>query len=558
MHNIHKLLNLYKDINLPKSKILLSLISITLIAVLSFFQPLVIKDITDSGLILRNVSVITSSVLILLLIVLSSQLIAVYQAQCFATIHSQVKIGLLDRALSKLLRLKLDFFTFRDTAEITNSLQTDIEQVASIVDSSFVYTATGFTRVLSGLVGLSFISWKLMLVVMLFVPIKILLVKRFSKYRQSQTSMRIKEFRTFFSKFGDTLNGIKEIKLWNLYKIKSQEVITQYKKIVRLNEKGVYTNALKSFFDTLLEWSLTGILYILGGFLLIKGELSVGSLVAFLTYSSYVTIPISSIINIRYHLAQIYPSAIRLCDFFCEEEEQINEFKKYESITTNLEIEFNNVSFGYAPHETVLDHANLVIPTGTKIAVIGANGSGKTTLTNLLLRFVSPSYGKITIGGVNIADFELTKYRDLFGVVSQESYFFCDTILNNIDLTHLKPLCQSVTALYKSDSESFVKNLPDEFDTRVGHNATTLSGGQKQKLSLARIIIKDAPIIILDEANSGLDIDSNRNLQKILTQEFAHKTVIMITHRLENLKYMDDVYQISSGKIEQVDKCAYL
>lgn len=290
-----------------------------------------------------------------------------------------------------------------------------------------------------------------------------------------------------------------------------------------------------------------------GGLLVISGELSIGGVFAFLSYSGYVTGPISSVLNMRFFFSQIFPSAKRLFTLLDTEEEPGGPDPLPSS--GDLEIRFQDVSFTYeSAGRQVLKHVDFSLRKGEKVAVIGQNGSGKSTLLNLVLRFIQPESGAITFCGKDIAELDLEQYRGLFAVVSQEPYLFDDTVENNINLTGDAKEEEVLRAARQSGAEGFIGRLPEKEKSKIGRNGARLSGGEKQKLAVARAIIKDAPIIILDEATSGYDVESDQYLFKILQQELRDKTVISITHRYDNLKGMDRVYRLEEGKLALFDE----
>jgi ABC-type multidrug transport system fused ATPase/permease subunit len=214
------------------------------------------------------------------------------------------------------------------------------------------------------------------------------------------------------------------------------------------------------------------------------------------------------------------------------------------------DISFRKVGFSYEGGTTVLNNISFHVNTGEKVAIIGANGSGKTTIVNLLLRFLEPTNGEIMINGQAVDRFDIGSYRSLFAVVSQEPYLFYDTIYNNINLAELANMEEVEKASKQSGASEFIHRMLEREGSKIGKNGAKLSGGEKQKLAVARAIVKDAPIIILDEATSGYDVESDTYLHEVLLRDFGHKTVILITHRYTNLEGLDRVYHLQDGCLE--------
>jgi ABC-type multidrug transport system fused ATPase/permease subunit len=214
------------------------------------------------------------------------------------------------------------------------------------------------------------------------------------------------------------------------------------------------------------------------------------------------------------------------------------------------DISFRKVGFSYEGGTTVLNNISFHVNTGEKVAIIGANGSGKTTIVKLLLRFLEPTNGQIMINGQAVDRFDIDSYRSLFAVVSQEPYLFYDTIYNNINLAELANMEEVEKASKQSGASEFIHRMLEREGSKIGKNGAKLSGGEKQKLAVARAIVKDAPIIILDEATSGYDVESDTYLHEVLLRDFSHKTVILITHRYTNLEGLDRVYHLQDGCLE--------
>ena len=243
------------------------------------------------------------------------------------------------------------------------------------------------------------------------------------------TDEMIESSRAFSRWFGDNLNGIDEIKLWNLFLEKDREFQEKQSKLLNSEKKGTLIDAWNVFWESILEWGITILLYILGGAFICTGSLTIGAAFAFISYSGYVTGPVSALLNLKMYFARIIPSAKRLFQFLDMEVEEDTGTKILEK---NLpKIEFKNVGFSYDKARCILKDVNFFANSGEKIAIIGQNGSGKTTILNLLLRFYEPDQGAILVDGIDIREIQLKDLRDLFAVVSQDPYLFLGGIEEN-------------------------------------------------------------------------------------------------------------------------------
>lgn len=518
-------------------------------SVIGFLQPLVIRDITDKGMMQKNYSVILGSVAVLAVLILVNQGRELLQIKIFTEINNAVSFDIFSSAFQKLLHLKKSYFSDKNTAEILSFLQTDISQVASITDQYTVMCISYLFRIVSGLVGLFIINWKLAIVVLAMVPAKYLLVRHLSKRQEKAMDVLIEKSREFSGWFGDNIEGIDEIKLWNLYKTKESDFSEKKREILEMSKTNTMIGGWNSFWQVLLEWSVTIAIYLVGGFQICAGKMTMGTVFTFVSYSSYVTEPVGAFINLKMFFSHVFPSAKRLFQFMDLETEDDAGEKRITKVPPTLEVK--DVTFQYCADRMILKKINLLIRPGEKIAIIGKNGSGKSTIINLLLRFYEPDCGAIFVNGVDVRRISLERYRGLFSVVSQNPYLFQGDILQNINLNNHCDMEKIQETLKISGVAEYVSKMPEGYKTKVGKNGTRLSGGEKQKIAVARALLKDAPIVILDEATSNFDAESNAYLHDVIVNEMKEKTVIMITHHYNNLIGMDRVFEIESGELKE-------
>lgn len=520
-------------------------------AIIGFYQPLIIRVITDQGMQQLNLDVIIRFACLLLGLVVLSQLLEVLQTRVFAGIHNVVKNNLFTQGFRKLLHLKAEYFSDRNGAEVIDSMQTDVARTSLITDQMFVMLVSFIFRGFSGLAGLLVMNWKLSLIVLLMVPIKYFSVKILAKKQEQNIERQIERNREFAGWFSDNINGIAEIKLWRLADKKLMLFEKKQKTILAAERKQTMLEAWNSFVEVFLEWFVTCLLYVLGGVFILNGTLTIGGVFAFISYSGYVTGPISAVLNLRMILSTIFPSAKRLFSFFDMEEEEDNRARLASSAPRA--IEFRDVCFRYNDKQ-VLKGVNLRVDPGEKIAIIGPNGSGKTTILNLLLRFIKPQGGCIAMGGQDIWSVGLDEYRRQFTVVSQDPYLFQDSVKNNIDLRGQAGAETFAKACRQSGASAFIDRLDEKENSLIGANGAKLSGGERQKLAVARAMLNDAPIVILDEATSAYDVESDDFLQSFIQDGLQGKTVIMITHKYQHLGGMDKVYEIKDGELHPVHR----
>lgn len=526
--------------------ILIFVCYIVLIGV-SFARPLVMKNIMDDGIIKKNFRVILSLVIFLMILIVIEEAVSILQTKLFAEFQNKLVLKLYESVGKTLFCSKMEYFTHNNSAEIVSRLSTDIESVSSLVDSNIMYAFGYVLQIISGVVGLFVINWQLALLVLAVIPVKYMLIRICSEKEEKTMEQWIGSSADFSAWLGDAINGICEVKLWNLYGMKQKELRHRQEEILYLNKKSKLIQAYNMSGESAVQGFAIAALYAIGGFFICRGQLTLGSLTAFISYSNYVINPISLVLNLKIIFARVKPSARRL-KAFLETETEKEEGLNIREIRDR--ISFHNVSFSYTDQPVVKD-ISFEVQKGEKIAVIGENGSGKSTLLSLLLRFVEPQTGKICVDGTDIREYDLNQYRDLFSVVNQEIYLFEDTIWNNlvlgkkIDRKKMDNICE------KMGMRMFLNNLSLGYEEKLEKNGENLSGGERQRISLLRAFVKDAPILILDEATANIDKKYDEFLHDLLINDTVDKTLIIITHKIENLYGMDKVYRIKDHMLEE-------
>lgn len=539
------------------SKKLISIIAcLAITSGITFIRPLAVKGITDEGMLKGNMEMIVVFALFLFLCAIFEQLISVIQSRQFAVIQNAMMLSLYQSVFEKVLKLRKEYFTNHNSADIINRTTMDVRTVCTIADRSVLFTISYILAIISGMMGLFVLNWKLAFVVVAVIPIKTMFSVHMAKLNEAATEDNIHLNRKFFSWFGDIISGIKEIKLWNLQKEKMKELFEQQKEILKTSKKSVLYDSYNRALSTLVDGMVQCALYIYGGYLFLHGELTLGGVTAFISYTSYVLGPISSLLMVRYMFSNIKPSLKRLNDFFSLEE----------SITANLQtmvcqssvvdtLEICNLYFSYSHDDPLLTGANFTAHKGDRIAIIGQNGSGKSTLVDLILRFERPESGIIFINGKDASDFSDEQYWNLFEVVDQEPFFFQDTVRNNVDPKGEHDDDEILSAFTLSGIMGFFQDrFKGDLNRIVHFDAGDLSGGERKKLAIARAILKDSPILIMDEAAADYDFESEYYLSGIISTKFRDKIVIYITHNYSYLDRFNKVYRIERGTLRLLSK----
>ena len=538
---VRKLLALLKDY----TKIISIIFGCLLIStVLNLCVPLLSRRIMDDGFIGGNKELLIKLVLCSLMVYLVISVIDIIKEKNRINISAKIQYSLSEQAFSHLMKMKASYFNNKNYAEILNNINVDIGNMTSIADEGVFFVVTQAFSMTGGVIGLFILNWRMTILVLLFIPIKYVVMKKFAKQRKKVMDDFINDSQKYARWFGDTIGGVREVKLFGILNYKHAEFSQKQSKVVERQKKLNILSQWNNIIDTTLVQILVTVIYIIGANLVFKFQLSVGSVFAFITYSAYVTGPISAILNIGYLLSGIIPSTKRYYEFMNLQEET-DKGKLIKPEFGNLKLE--EVFFSYETDKPILTDVNIEIPKGSKTVLIGKNGSGKSTIINLLTRMYEPTAGQIKLKGVNIFEITLESYRNMISVVSQQIYLFNDTIRNNICI--YKKVSDEVieTACKDSGLEDFLKEV--SLDYVVGQNGAMLSGGQKQKIALARALVHDKPIIIFDEVTSNTDVYSEHQINGLLHTRLKEKTVIIITHKQEILQDVDQIVMLKDGAV---------
>lgn len=511
---------------------------------LNLCVPLISRRIMDDGFIGGNKKLLIELVLVSMVIYTINSLIDLIKEKKRVDISAKIQYFLSEQSFSHLMKLRVNYFNNTNYAETLNNINMDINQMTSVADSSVFFVITQAFSMTGGIIGLFIIDFRMTILVLLFIPIKCVVMKYFAKKQKQIMDEFIKKNQKYAKWFGDTVGGVREVKLFNILDRKHEEFDQNQKDIIEKQKQMNMLGQWNTITDSLMVQFLSTLLYILGANLVFDLQLSVGSVFAFITYSSYVTGPISAILNIGYLLSGIIPSTKRYYAFMDLEEETDN------GETAALcpdDLKLQQVSFAYEKEKYVLKDVDIWFAKGSKTAIIGRNGSGKTTIINLLTRMYEPTSGKIMLGTEDISELPLPEYRNMVSVVSQQIYLFNDTIRNNICLYKRVDDVIVEEACKDSGLEDFIKEV--SLDYVVGQNGAMLSGGQKQKIALARALIHDKPIVIFDEATSNTDAYSEQQINGLLDTKLKEKTVIVITHKKEILNKVDQIVVLKEGVV---------
>ncbi|MGB6092260.1 MAG: ABC transporter transmembrane domain-containing protein [Moheibacter sp.] len=453
---------------------------------------------------------------------------------------------------NKILDLPVAYFTEKKKGDMLVRISNDVAEVESNILNGLVETLRSPIQIIVFVTVLFITNYQLTLFSIIVFPIMGSLISWIGKSLKRDADKAQTELGNILSYVDESLNAIKVIKIFNAdFQIQKRfnRSINKYR---RLLQQVMKKKALASPTSEFLGAITIGMIVFFGGKLSLEGKGLSGSEFIFYIATFYTLLdPIKKFSRALSDIQKGQVSAQRIFDVLdtevlIEDKKGAVDFDEFKD-----QIEFKDVSFGYSDKE-VIQNFNLTIKKGETVALVGASGSGKSTIANLVTRFYDVERGQIMIDGIDIRDIKLKEYRRLFGLVTQDSILFNDSVFNNISLGDENPTLEKVSEAAKiANAEEFIEKLENKYNDSIGEAGGKLSGGQKQRLSIARAVYKNPPIMVLDEATSALDSQSEKLVQQALDKMMANRTSIIIAHRLSTIANADKILVMEDGLIKE-------
>lgn len=499
--------------------------------------------------------IIGKTILLLIGLYLVSTLFSYLQGWIVSGMAQKISYDLRKKILNKIHRLPLKYFDNQTHGEVLSRITNDVDTVGQTLNQGITQMITSVTMILGILIMMLSINWLLTIVAVVVLPISFVFI-----------SFIVKKSQNLFKRQQDTLadiNGyVEEIYAGhNIVKAFNGEK-RALKKFNSIN-KDLYDSAWKSQFISGLLLPIMDIvgnvayvaIAVLGGWLAINNRLMIGDIQAFIQYMRQFTQPITQVANITNVLQSTAAAAERIFEFL-EEEEEVEEVKDLVSLdSVRGDVEFDNVKFGYEPDKVVIKNLNVKVKAGQQIAIVGPTGAGKTTLVNLLMRFYEVDSGSIKIDGIDIQKMKREDVRKMFGMVLQDTWLFNGTIKENIAYGNPdKSESEIIQAAKNAHVDYFIHSLPEGYDTVINEEADNISQGEKQLITIARAMLNNPPMLILDEATSSVDTRTEILIQKAMEKLMNGRTTFVIAHRLSTIKKADLILVIDNGDIVEKGK----
>ena len=496
---------------------------------------------------------------LVLALYLASSLLSYIQGWVMSGVSVDITYRFRKDIASKINRMPLGYFDNTSYGEVLSRITNDVDTVSQTLNQSLSQIITSVTTVVGVLIMMLTISWQMTLVALLIVPLSMVVVMLV--IRQSQ-----KYFKQQQDFLGHVNGHVEEMYGGHIVMKAFNGEARSVEQFDGLNTT-LYSSAWKSqFLSGLMMPIMTFVgnlgyvgISILGGYLAIKQAVTVGDIQAFIQYVRSFTQPITQIANISNILQQTAASAERVFEFLDETEETPDVEMPLAVDNVSGRVEFKDVRFGYTPDKIVINDFDAVIMPGQRIAIVGPTGAGKTTMVKLLMRFYDVTGGTILVDGHDIRDFARHDLREIFAMVLQDTWLYNDTILENIRYGRSGASDDEVfRAARAAQVDHFVRTLPEGYDTVLNEEASNISQGQKQLLTIARAVLADPKILILDEATSSVDTRTEVLIQKAMDTLLEGRTSFIIAHRLSTIRDADWILVMNHGDIVEQGKHADL
>lgn len=497
-----------------------------------------------------SVKLLLIIVLTMLLVNLLTSILSTARMYLVSWLGQKIIVDLREEVYSHLQGLSLSFYNKESTGQIMSRVTSDVDRLQHFLSEDIQRLAQDIFTLFFIVAILFNLSWKLAVLVILPAPFLVILTLYFRNRLRRIYRTLWKKYASINTILADTIPGIRVVKAFAQedreiarFKQRSRSVFAE--ELNSLKVRTVYNPSMEflTFLGTIFIWWF-------GGRQVIMGELSIGTLMAFTGYMWRFYMPVQELCHMNHRFQRTATSADRVFEVLDNQPDIADRPDAYELGEIEGEVEFRNVSFRYEQGETVLKDISFKVRPGEIIGLVGHSGAGKTTLVNLICRFYDPDEGTIYIDGHDIKDVSLRSLRSQIGVVLQEPFLFSGTIAENIAYGRPDATIDEIIAAAKAaNAHDFIMEFPDAYETHVGERGVRLSGGEKQRISIARALLKDPRILILDEATSSVDTETELEIQQALERLVKNRTTFAIAHRLSTLRNADRLFVLEDGEI---------
>jgi ABC-type bacteriocin/lantibiotic exporter with double-glycine peptidase domain len=516
--------------------------------------PYLMKLLFDDVFGGKNFNMLNIILLIMVGLQLSRVVVSFLMNYLFTVLSQEVMIEVRKDLFHRLLKLPLSFFDKTQSGYLLSRIG-EVGGLRTLFSSSVIQVFTGLLEFLFCLCVLFYLHWPVAVIALIIIPIYYWAAKYFSKGLRTSTQELFEKSAIVSKNIQESLAGISEIKAFATEDKEARKIHKNLKSFLKINVIQSIFFSISS--EVILLVATLGSYAVIwySGFRIVRGELTIGDYVAFAGYLAKLFGPTQMIASLSLTLQPVTIALQRVSNLFDLVTEEEDEKRTLQVSNLKGEIVFKNVSFCYEDREETLQDVTFSIKPEETVAFVGPSGSGKTTIIRLVLGFYKASEGEILIDGQNIDKYVLADLRERIGIVSQNIFLFNDTIRNNIRYSKSDASEEEIMGAARiAQAHDFIMSFPDGYDTSIGEKGMTLSGGQIQRLAIARAILKEPDILIFDEATSHVDNQTEQSITGDIKEIFKGKTRIIITHRMSTIEFADQIFVIDKGKLTRQGK----
>ena len=532
------------------------LLSILMLASSAFtlVAPKIQQEFIDNALFSQNGTMkdVVTFVITMLIITVMTIVITIFKNWYCTYLGVKISMDLRKKTYYKLQTLSLSYIQSRKPGDLMRRISSDSVQIRRFMENTFGDMISTVITMIFAFIYMFILNWKLTLISLIFLPLTVILSisqrkqmgKRFRKSNKSMDKLN--------SSLQDVLSGMQVVKTYG----KETKEAARFQGLSDDYAKIQISNSIFfAYFTPILTFTLglgTYAITYLGGKNVLVGGMSAGTLTQFIAYAAILYGPLDRLLNLPRNLAEMFNSLERIFDIW-EEEPSIKNADKAIKHDIEGNIKFDNVTFGYQSYDPVLKNINLDVKKGEMIGLVGASGVGKSTIINLIMHLYDVNSGTLSIDGIDIKDIDIEYLHSQIGVVLQETFLFSGTIIDNIRYAKPDATYEEVIAAAKTaNAHDFICRTPNGYETYIGQMGYTLSGGERQRLAIARAVLTKPKLLILDEATSNLDTESEYLIQKAIERLRSDCTTFAIAHRLSTLKNADRIVVIDNHSIAEI------
>lgn len=544
---LKRLLQYFKQANKLLVALLAAVICVTLAGLLApSLQGSAIDAIKD-----REWDALSSCVLLLLVVYLCNVLFTLAQSLLAARLSQSITRQMRHDLFQKIDHLSIKYLDTHSSGDVMSRMTNDVENVSSTISQSLGSLVSGVLTVIGTVVIMFYYCWQLTLITMVTVILTVVVTKRMSKAMRKIYRRRSQLLGQLNGHSEEMITGYKSIVAYN----KQQDVIREFNETSdELRRVSIRAEILGGSMGPVMN-CISNISFVIvaafGGYFAYTGLITIGTVSAFIIYAKQFSRPINEIAQLYGTIQTAIAGAERVFTLLDEPDEDNSGTKELENITGK--ISFRNVDFSYVPGKQVLYDFTLDVEPGQKIALVGATGSGKTTVVNLLMRFYPVDKGEIFVDGVNIQDIRRDFLRKNIAIVLQDTVLFSNTIENNIKYADLDASDEAMTeAAQMSNIRRYIERQPHKYQTFLKQAGANLSHGQRQLMAIARAVLADPKILILDEATSSVDTRTEKKIQDAMVRLMKNRTSLIIAHRLSTVRDADKIVVMDKGRVAEI------